>query len=423
MSFGGGAGFPDDAAADAKVEELTTLLATSFDAAGRAFDGGGGAFFARGDGAGFARDGGGAPPFSPRARDAARAAAAYGGGGGGGGGGGAGAGPGSGSGGSGGGAPFAPPEEGPSLYRGRSGEVPMPIPWGMPPTAATSFAPAPWPEAGGAGYDGARGGRGGGDGGGSFGRLVPPDLRPVDLGVPGGGGADARAGGAGAGGAVRGSGDPGAYEALMTMHSHWSMAMSSAPAGAGAGASGGGGGGGAPPAGLARADAEWLARHGVGGGGGAWLDAHAEVGSGADGGARRADFVAADAAARAAAAAAAASAATGAGAWGVPPPYAALAPAQMPMRAGPGGGGSGGGGGDGGDYGGAGADAGSQSYMHIPIVTDDIRAGRELRTTVMVRHIPSRYTQAQLIEEIASTGFRDKVDFVYQPVDFRNGCR
>jgi hypothetical protein len=65
----------------------------------------------------------------------------------------------------------------------------------------------------------------------------------------------------------------------------------------------------------------------------------------------------------------------------------------------------------------------SSSNMHIPVDINSIKSGKEIRTTIMVRHIPSRYTQDQLIQEMTQSGFREKVDFVYQPVDFRNGCR
>ena len=64
----------------------------------------------------------------------------------------------------------------------------------------------------------------------------------------------------------------------------------------------------------------------------------------------------------------------------------------------------------------------SQS-MHLPVDIHSIKTGKETRTTIMVRHIPSRYTQAQLIDEIAVTGFRDKIDFLYQPIDFKSNCR
>jgi hypothetical protein len=67
-------------------------------------------------------------------------------------------------------------------------------------------------------------------------------------------------------------------------------------------------------------------------------------------------------------------------------------------------------------------DPNAQQHLHLPIDVNAIIAGVETRTTIMIRHIPSRYTQAQLIDEINKTGFGDLCDFVYQPVDFRNGC-
>jgi len=41
-------------------------------------------------------------------------------------------------------------------------------------------------------------------------------------------------------------------------------------------------------------------------------------------------------------------------------------------------------------------------------------------TTVMLRHIPNRYTSAQLVELLDAKGFKAKYDFVYLPIDFQN---
>merc|ERR1719491_2194110 len=39
-------------------------------------------------------------------------------------------------------------------------------------------------------------------------------------------------------------------------------------------------------------------------------------------------------------------------------------------------------------------------------------------TTVMIRNVPSRYTQHELIEELGQLGFGGKFDFLYAPTDF-----
>merc|ERR1719377_181029 len=42
-------------------------------------------------------------------------------------------------------------------------------------------------------------------------------------------------------------------------------------------------------------------------------------------------------------------------------------------------------------------------------------------TTVMLRNIPNRYTQGHLVNLLDENGFRSLYDFVYLPMDFRNG--
>merc|ERR1719491_2947159 len=39
-------------------------------------------------------------------------------------------------------------------------------------------------------------------------------------------------------------------------------------------------------------------------------------------------------------------------------------------------------------------------------------------TTMMLRNIPNRYTQQELIDELGVLGFADSFDFLYAPTDF-----
>jgi len=43
-------------------------------------------------------------------------------------------------------------------------------------------------------------------------------------------------------------------------------------------------------------------------------------------------------------------------------------------------------------------------------------------TTLMVRNVPNRYTQQELLDEINRLGFQGKYDFLYLPLDVRNRC-
>ena len=52
---------------------------------------------------------------------------------------------------------------------------------------------------------------------------------------------------------------------------------------------------------------------------------------------------------------------------------------------------------------------------------EDIIKGTENRTTVMIRHIPNRYTCQNLLDEINLVS-KDKFDFLYLPLDIGNDC-
>lgn len=53
---------------------------------------------------------------------------------------------------------------------------------------------------------------------------------------------------------------------------------------------------------------------------------------------------------------------------------------------------------------------------------DRIANGQEMRTTVMVRNIPNKYTQRMLLDAVNGANFRKRYDFFYLPVDFRSKC-
>merc|ERR1719158_2769711 len=40
--------------------------------------------------------------------------------------------------------------------------------------------------------------------------------------------------------------------------------------------------------------------------------------------------------------------------------------------------------------------------------------------TLMIRHIPNRYSQRMFLSEIRRSGFDRTFDFIYMPIDFRN---
>ncbi len=51
------------------------------------------------------------------------------------------------------------------------------------------------------------------------------------------------------------------------------------------------------------------------------------------------------------------------------------------------------------------------------INVENILYGRDKRTTIMIRHIPNKYSTSSLLEEI-NVQFKGKYDFFYLPMDF-----
>lgn len=60
---------------------------------------------------------------------------------------------------------------------------------------------------------------------------------------------------------------------------------------------------------------------------------------------------------------------------------------------------------------------------HLMLDLDAVEAGRDSRTSLMVRNIPNKYTQQMLLSEFAENGHGPGViDFFYLPIDFKNRC-
>lgn len=49
------------------------------------------------------------------------------------------------------------------------------------------------------------------------------------------------------------------------------------------------------------------------------------------------------------------------------------------------------------------------------------RAGEDMRTTLMIKNIPNKYTQKMLLQTIDEQ-FNRMYDFFYLPIDFKNKC-
>jgi hypothetical protein len=52
---------------------------------------------------------------------------------------------------------------------------------------------------------------------------------------------------------------------------------------------------------------------------------------------------------------------------------------------------------------------------------DRLKYGEELRTTLMIKNIPNKYTQKMLLQTIDNK-FKGSYDFFYLPIDFKNRC-
>jgi hypothetical protein len=64
-----------------------------------------------------------------------------------------------------------------------------------------------------------------------------------------------------------------------------------------------------------------------------------------------------------------------------------------------------------------------QDDHNLTLSIDDVRCGRDHRSSLMVRNIPNKYTQQMLLAEFADAGHGPtKMDFFYLPIDFKNRC-
>lgn len=61
------------------------------------------------------------------------------------------------------------------------------------------------------------------------------------------------------------------------------------------------------------------------------------------------------------------------------------------------------------------------SLVPSPIKSPN-QGGQDNRTTLMLRNLPSAFTQLRLLDVLDATGFHKKFDFVYLPVDFQSGA-
>ena len=58
---------------------------------------------------------------------------------------------------------------------------------------------------------------------------------------------------------------------------------------------------------------------------------------------------------------------------------------------------------------------------HFRVNLDRILRGEDSRTTIMIRHIPNKYTEDMLLQRI-NRSHKGRFDFFYLPLDLNNGC-
>lgn len=71
----------------------------------------------------------------------------------------------------------------------------------------------------------------------------------------------------------------------------------------------------------------------------------------------------------------------------------------------------------------AGSAGDDKDNRHLTLDVDAVQAGRDVRTSLMIRNIPNKYTQQMLLAEFTENGHGPgKIDFFYLPIDFKNKC-
>jgi RNA recognition motif-containing protein len=64
-----------------------------------------------------------------------------------------------------------------------------------------------------------------------------------------------------------------------------------------------------------------------------------------------------------------------------------------------------------------------KDHRHLLMDIAAVDAGKDTRTSLMVRNIPNKYTQQMLLSEFAESGHGPgTIDFFYLPIDFKNKC-
>ena len=63
----------------------------------------------------------------------------------------------------------------------------------------------------------------------------------------------------------------------------------------------------------------------------------------------------------------------------------------------------------------------SESLSKYVINLDSIKQNLDSRTTLMIKNIPNKYTQAMLLDSI-NRNHQFTFDFMYLPIDFKNRC-
>lgn len=61
----------------------------------------------------------------------------------------------------------------------------------------------------------------------------------------------------------------------------------------------------------------------------------------------------------------------------------------------------------------------SSDHVNFIVDIERIKRGDDMRTTVMIKHIPNKYNQRLLLQEINKNN-QGKYDFFYVPIDYKN---